>query len=68
MFDLRHPFFNPLWIRIVTVAVALGWAGLELVTGSPGWAMVFAAAGLYAGYAFFLNWHPEDDEERKDDG
>lgn len=25
MFDLRHSFFNPLWRRVLTVALALGW-------------------------------------------
>ncbi|MEJ1993417.1 MAG: hypothetical protein P8X50_17485 [Maritimibacter sp.] len=68
MFDLQNPFFRPLWIRVTTVAVSLGWACVEILTGSPGWAAAFAVAGLYAGYEFFLNWHPKDDEEGKDDG
>lgn len=68
MFDLQQPFFRPLWIRVIIVVVALGWAAVEGLVGSPGWAVLFAAAGLYAGYEFFLNWHPKDDDERNDDG
>ena len=56
MFDLRHPFFLPLWRRVLTVAVALGWAAVEAVTGSPGWALIFGAAGAWAGWQFFVVW------------
>ncbi len=48
MFDFSHPFFRPLWRRIVIVAVALGWALFEAVTGSPGWALIFGALGAVA--------------------
>lgn len=58
MFDLRHPFFNPLWRRVLTVAVALGWAVVELVGGNPGWAALFAAAGFWAGYNLLVGWTP----------
>jgi hypothetical protein len=68
MFDLQAAFFRPLWIRIATVAVCLGWAGVELAGGSAGFAMIFAAAGFYAAWQFFIAWAPQDDDERKDDG
>jgi hypothetical protein len=48
MFDFSHPFFRPLWRRVVIVAVALGWALFEAVTGSPGWALIFGALGAVA--------------------
>lgn len=50
MFDLDHPFSRPLWVRLITVAVALCWALVELARGSPFWAMLFGVAGLYAAY------------------
>lgn len=69
MFDLQVPFFRPLWLRLVTVVVALGWAVFEVVTGSVGFAMIFAALGLYAAWQFFVVWDPEDDDnQRNDDG
>ena len=48
LLDPDHPFFRPVWVRVAVVGLALLWAVVELVFGSPGWAMLFAAAGLYA--------------------
>ena len=48
MFDFSHPFFRPLWRRVLIVAVALGWALFEAVTGNPAWAVVFGALGAVA--------------------
>lgn len=66
MFDLRHPFFNPLWRRVLTVALALGWAVVELTTGSPGWAIMFGAVGVWAGYVLLLTWVPVDEKGNDD--
>ncbi len=60
MFDLDHPFFKPLWLRVVIVAVALGWALIELAGGSPFWAILFGALGVYAAYKFFFDFNPRD--------
>ncbi len=59
-FDLDHPFFRPLWLRVLVVAACLGWAAVELVTGSPGWAIAFGALGLYSAYRFFVSFDPRD--------
>ena len=68
LFDLNLPFFNPLWRRVVTVAVVLGWTLVELATGSFAWAIIFGAAGLWAAYQFFVVWTPiEPDEPAKSD-
>lgn len=66
MFDLRHPFFNPLWRRLLTVALALGWGVVELTTGSPGWAIMFGAVGIWAGYVLLLTWVPVDEKGNDD--
>lgn len=69
MFDLNHSFFRPLWLRVLIVAIALGWSLVELNTGSPGWAMMFGAVGIYAAWSFFISFNPleEDQAEAKDD-
>jgi hypothetical protein len=48
--DPTHPFFKPLWRRILCVVLPLAWAGVEYWNGATGWAMIFVVAGLYAGY------------------
>ena len=63
MFDLQIPFFIPLWRRIATTVLILGWTGFELSSGSTGWAMIFGALGSYAGYQFFVVWNPKEPED-----
>jgi hypothetical protein len=58
--DLRHPFFLSLTVRVLTVAVAGGWAAIELLTGSPGWAVLFASVAAYCVYHFFIVFDPEN--------
>lgn len=64
-FDLQHAFFNPLWRRLATVAVAGGWALFELATGSPGWAILFGALAIWCAYAFFVIWEPQAGENEE---
>ncbi|MCO6381563.1 MAG: hypothetical protein JXQ91_05575 [Vannielia sp.] len=63
MFDLQHPFFRQLWRRIAVTAIAFAWAGVEYASGAPAWAALFAAAGAWCVYQFFVIWTdpPEDD-------
>ena len=61
MFDLDHPFFKPLWLRVLVVAVALGWALVEFASGSPFWGILFGAIGAYAAYKFFVDFNPRDE-------
>jgi hypothetical protein len=59
-FDLDHPFFRPLWIRIATVAACLGWAALEIAAGAMVWAALFGGIGLYAAWRFFVTFNPRE--------
>jgi hypothetical protein len=59
-FDLDHPFFRPLWIRIATVAACLGWAALEIAAGAVVWAALFGGIGLYAAWRFFVTFNPRE--------
>ena len=60
MFDLDHPFFKPLWVRILVTALTLGWSVVEALTGSAFWFALLAGVGAWLAYSFFL--------ARKDDG
>lgn len=52
--DAEAPFFRPLWVRVLCVVSPLAWAGVELWTGNPAWAMLFGAAGVYLALVLFL--------------
>jgi hypothetical protein len=62
LIDPAHPFFRPLWRRVVVVVACLGWALIEIITGSPGWAMLFGGAGLYAAYVLLVAVRSEEKE------
>ena len=51
--DPDAPFFRSLWVRILCVVIPLAWAGVELYAGSPFWALLSGAAGLYLGIVLF---------------
>ena len=57
-FDFNDPFFRPLWLRIIVVAVASGWGAFEFVSGSPFWGLLFCAAGAWAFYGLFIAFNP----------
>lgn len=65
LFDLRLPFFAPLWKRALTVGITAGWGLLELLWGNPGWAILFGCLAAYCTYEFFVVFDPDnytDDE------
>lgn len=58
MFNLDDAFYRPLWLRILLVAVCLGWAAFEFMSGAPLFGVIFAALGLYAAWRFFVTFDP----------
>ena len=67
LFNLRSPFFLAPWRRVAVVVATLGWALVELVTGSLFWAMLFGGMGAYAGYEFFIVFDPKNYAEPPED-
>lgn len=66
LFELRVPFFIPLWRRVLVTAICLGWAMLELVSGAPFWAVIFGAMGVTALWQFFLSGWPEKEKDAEE--
>lgn len=54
MIDPNHPFYEPLWRRLLIPVICAIWAAFELYTGEPFWAIIVGAMGLYATYKLFL--------------
>lgn len=61
-FDLKVPFFVPLWRRIAVVAVALAWAIFEFSAGAPFWGFVFGAMGIFAAWELLLSGWPDESQ------
>ena len=58
--EQQHPFYKPLWRRIVIIAVIAFWLGFELYMGSGGlWIALAGGMLVYAVYIFFITW-PKD--------
>ena len=59
MSSFDHPWFKPLWRRVVVVALCFIWAGVELFAiHSWVWGAIFVAAGLYTGYHLLYRYTP----------
>jgi hypothetical protein len=65
LLDLNHPFFIPLWRRVLIVAVCLIWTLVEAATQNIMWAAIFGCIGLYAGWHFFFNFNPRSPDDPK---
>ena len=52
--DPNHPFFRPLWVRVLSVLLPLLWAAFEASTGATFWAILFGASGVYLFVALFV--------------
>ena len=61
--DTDHPFFRPLWIRLLVVAVCFAWAIFEFTTASAFWGVLFLGLGAYAAWGFFFDFHPENHDK-----
>ena len=66
--ELRHPFFVPIWRRILLVLILGFWTMLEGLMGNQIWTLFVAGIGVYSIYVFFFNFVlPEDTVIRETD-
>ena len=56
--DTDHPMFRPLWVRLLVVAVCLGWAAFEFIDGSPFWGDALRRARRLRGVELLLAASP----------
>lgn len=64
LLDTNHPFFKPLWIRLLVVAVAAGWSFFEFATGSPFWGVVFLGFAGISVWGFFFDFNPDEPDKQ----
>ncbi|MBP1851614.1 hypothetical protein [Rhizobium halophytocola] len=56
--DPAHPFFKPLWRRILTALFPALWALVEISNGQTGWAIAFLAIAAYAAWELLIRYDP----------
>jgi hypothetical protein len=55
--DRDHPFYKPLWRRVVLVGVLAGWVAFEIfVTKEPMWITVSLGLLAISVWLFLLTW------------
>ncbi|KQT84097.1 hypothetical protein [Aurantimonas sp. Leaf443] len=65
MQDRHNPFYNPLWVRLLILAVCLSLVGFEVWNGSdPLWLGLAVAVTAYAVWSFFIAFDPKDKAEK----
>ncbi|MBO6758817.1 MAG: hypothetical protein JJ902_20980 [Roseibium sp.] len=56
----EHPFFDPLWRRVLLVAFCVFWAGVEFYSSNALWGYVFLAIAAYAAWAYLIAYQKTD--------
>ncbi|WP_331371879.1 hypothetical protein [Sinorhizobium chiapasense] len=65
--DPDHPFYRPLWIRLLIVAACAAWTAVEFSNGQVTWGMIFLAVTAYAGCALLIFFKPKPSADDKTD-
>lgn len=59
LLDTNHPFFRPLWLRVLIVGIAAGWGTFELWHGQIFWGVVFWLFAILSLHGFFWRFDPD---------
>jgi hypothetical protein len=52
-----HPFYKPLWRRVLIAVLTALWAGFEVFFAKSGfWSVLSVAISVYCVWFFLLNW------------
>ncbi|WP_104667989.1 hypothetical protein [Ensifer adhaerens] len=66
--DPDHPFYRPLWIRLLIVLFCAVWTAVEFLGEQPMWGMIFLAVTAYASAALLVFYKPSEKGEEKTGG
>ena len=62
LIDPAHPFYKPLWVRLLIVGSCTFWAIFEAVRGDPFFMIIMGALAIYSGRVLLLNYKPPAEE------
>ena len=58
--DTDHPFYRPLWRRLLLVGFCAAWTAVEFYNGEQTWSMIFLVVTAYAFANLILFFKPSD--------
>lgn len=58
--DTDHPFYRPLWRRVLLVAVCAIWTGVEFYNNEQTWGTIFLVVTAYVFANLILFFKPSD--------
>ncbi|CAN7322114.1 hypothetical protein IB277_12630 [Ensifer sp. ENS07] len=58
--DPDHPFYRPLWIRLLIVGFCGVWTVVEFLGEQAMWGMIFLAVTAYASAALLVFYKPSE--------
>ena len=67
MFDNAHPWFRPLYRRVLIVAACFLWLVLETIGEQPFWQIIAFAVLAYAVWSFLYKYKPPESPDRNHD-
>lgn len=67
--DPDHPFYKPLWVRLLIVIFCSAWTAVEFYNGENTWGMIFLAVAAYTACVLIIFYKPKTEtvEEVKPD-
>ncbi|OBZ92483.1 hypothetical protein ADU59_25815 [Pararhizobium polonicum] len=57
--DPDHPFYRPLWVRLLIVVLCTLWTAVEFWNGASTWGMIFLAVSAYTACVLLIFFKPK---------
>ena len=58
----EHPFYRPLWVRILLVGITAVWAAVEFYNKAPFWGVIFGGVSVYLAYELLWRYDKHRDK------
>ncbi|WEZ82847.1 hypothetical protein P6U16_17940 [Rhizobium sp. 32-5/1] len=59
LIDPDHPFYRPLWIRLLIIALCAFWTAVEFRNSENTWGMIFLAVTTYTACTLLIFFKPK---------
>lgn len=57
--DPDHPFYRPLWRRLLIVGFCVAWTAVEFWNGEQTWGFIFLAVSAYTACVLIIFFKPK---------